>query len=61
MIRYGQETMELKLFKIHLKELKVTKADFDPIETIYCNTFKIVKIAERKKLNKFFDLVEETI
>jgi hypothetical protein len=38
------------------KELSV----FDPIETIYSNTFKIVKLAERNNaLIKFFDFVEK--
>ena len=33
---------------------------FDPIETIYSNTFKIVKLAERNNaLIKFFDFVEK--
>jgi hypothetical protein len=38
------------------KELSV----FDPIETIYSNTFKIVKLAERNNaLIKFFDFVDK--
>ena len=33
---------------------------FDPIETIYSNTFKIVKLAERNNaLIKFFDFVRK--
>jgi len=46
-------------------EVKRIKGDetlkvFDPIETIYSNTFKIVKLAERNNaLIKFFDFVEK--
>tara|TARA_B100001939_G_C16945921_1_gene620326 strand:- start:96 stop:3794 length:3699 start_codon:yes stop_codon:yes gene_type:complete len=44
------------------KRIKGDKAldVFDPIETIYSNTFKIVKLAERNNaLIKFFDFIEK--
>ena len=57
----GKETGYTKIVQNPFKRVQGGKAAlFDPIETIYSNTFRIVKLAERNNsLNKFFDFVEK--
>ena len=62
----GKETGYTKVVQNPFKRVKGFKGKegeavlFDPIETIYSNTFRIVKLAERNNsLNKFFDFVEK--
>ena len=57
----GKETGYTKVVQNPFKRVKGGEAAlFDPIETIYSNTFRIVKLAERNNsLNKFFDFIEK--
>ena len=57
----GKETGYTKIVQNPFKRVQGGEAAlFDPIETIYSNTFRIVKLAERNNsLNKFFDFVEK--
>ena len=62
----GKETGYTKVVQNPFKRVKGfqgkegTAVLFDPIETIYSNTFRIVKLAERNNsLNKFFDFIEK--
>ncbi len=62
----GKETGYTKVVQNPFKRVKGFKGKegeavlFDPIETMYSNTFRIVKLAERNNsLNKFIDFVEK--
>ena len=57
----GKQTGYTKIVSNPFKRVKGgEQALFDPIETIYSNTFRIVKLAERNNsLVKFFDFIEK--